>query len=1076
MNPLIFKHYLLLSLALLISQLISAQDLNQREVIKSFKPGKYKKWDVNSTFYTEEDGTKEVSFKYDDNGGVLAVIMGTTEFELAHVQDLYGNKVYTGTHFHNKSTQYNIAYYNGKLYYFLMYSGDSFREISLIIGKKSGDAYKASNSFKSYCEKIKEIRLEKEKELVLVAKKNNPESFYDEVYKEANGMKKVKSKEGKYGFLNSNNDLVIPCVYTDSYDSFNKGLVGVSLGKKEGYINKENKVIVKIDKEYVESITNDLIIAKEQNGTFNLYDLNGKVKFGPYDNAVINELNATIYIRKGTDHGAIDGNQKLNWFLKGKEYDEITLYKEFYRVKKGSKYGVFDPKINKEILAPRLDVIYEEKEGCFVVQHKKKFGLYNARKKGFITEVVYDDAFSFKNGKANVVQNGIDGYLGAEGKIVWDNNKITKAVNLTTPIASWRKNYDKSDVLYLGKCAVVAKGTKKGLVNATGNKVVDCKFQSLKIISGNFILAKSDNLFGALNSQGEVIVALEHTRAFDFYNGEMKFKKGNTFYWYDIEGGLTRFKEEKKISAKDKLISFYNDEGSFVSTPSGDQIDGFKFYDGFKTNHFGPVFVGKLRDKNGYFNPAIYLADNQSSLKIKGCKNTIIKGCEVDENHMILATNGYLIKQKLSNGVLGANTMLSIGDSFEPIEIQSIGNGKTISLWVSKVGYNKFNVFVYIWNHETDDAQFKKIASSIKYKPCLDVSEDKTRAMISYVNEAEELTTEVFKTNAESIAENLVVFWKKTSEKKRFKPIGCHFTKINEPITLYRHTTNTWSTLLFKYSEDGQGNASSVISEIATSKWTRGGGESIRLKIREALFFNKSGSIFFEENEKTGQMYIISRFEPDMMTYKYGSKKGYITSNVPCVVGIDEKTLKVDAFDIIETVKDGTLDYSVYKQMENALTYIKIELANAFVTDGSIYTIETMTNGGDKQFGVSFVWDAYLRRDAKKGNVKQLSSSNSNTSNSSSSSSSSSSSNSSVSSPKLVAVTINPNGKGNNYVHIHWSENGSSKKKTLQTKSTRSIGSIPEGTKLYYTTDNNTKKTYFYTIPKGKSSVSTTVN
>lgn len=108
---------------------------------------------------------------------------------------------------------------------------------------------------------------------------------------------------------------------------------------------------------------------------------------------------------------------------------------------------------------------------------------------------------------------------------------------------------------------------------------------------------------------------------------------------------------------------------------------------------------------------------------------------------------------------------------------------------------------------------------------------------------------------------------------------------------------------------------------------------------------------------------------------------------------------------------------------------------------------------------------------------KQLASGKTSSSSYSSSSSSSSNTSSTATSdsPKLVQVQVNPNGKAKNMVHIHWTENGSSKKKSLQSKSSGSIGKIPEGTKLYYSSDNDSKKTFFYEVPTGKSNASVTI-
>lgn len=115
------------------------------------------------------------------------------------------------------------------------------------------------------------------------------------------------------------------------------------------------------------------------------------------------------------------------------------------------------------------------------------------------------------------------------------------------------------------------------------------------------------------------------------------------------------------------------------------------------------------------------------------------------------------------------------------------------------------------------------------------------------------------------------------------------------------------------------------------------------------------------------------------------------------------------------------------------------------------------------------------KRDEEYDKYMESKYSNSSSSSSSSNSSNSPSSNSSSSETKMVQVNINPNGKAKNYVHIHWSQDGSSNKKSLQTKSTRSIN-VPEGVKLYYSLDSNSKKTYFYTVPTGKSSTSVTIN
>jgi hypothetical protein len=118
-------------------------------------------------------------------------------------------------------------------------------------------------------------------------------------------------------------------------------------------------------------------------------------------------------------------------------------------------------------------------------------------------------------------------------------------------------------------------------------------------------------------------------------------------------------------------------------------------------------------------------------------------------------------------------------------------------------------------------------------------------------------------------------------------------------------------------------------------------------------------------------------------------------------------------------------------------------------------------------------------------NVELASTSSSSSSNSSSrknnTSSSSSSSNNTASKKeevKKINVRVNPNSvgvQGNSSVYIYWEENGSSKKKITDHRTTVSLGEIPVGTELFYSLGKEGKRHSFYTVPGNKGNSVTAI-
>jgi hypothetical protein len=66
---------------------------------------------------------------------------------------------------------------------------------------------------------------------------------FDEVNIFYEGFAKVKSN-GKYGFINTSGELVLPCKYDVMYDWFIEDLLGVVINEKFGFVNASGELVV----------------------------------------------------------------------------------------------------------------------------------------------------------------------------------------------------------------------------------------------------------------------------------------------------------------------------------------------------------------------------------------------------------------------------------------------------------------------------------------------------------------------------------------------------------------------------------------------------------------------------------------------------------------------------------------------------------------------------------------------------------------------------------------------------------------------------------------------------------------
>ena len=178
-------------------------------------------------------------------------------------------------------------------------------------------------------------------------------SNYDSVYDWKNLLFMVK-KQGKYGLIDLNNQLVLPCEYDAIWEESNNELGTLVKNKKYGVITSYGKIIVPCEYDYLDFTDNKIAVG----------------------------------------------------FLEPKEQGNSSLRKY--------KCGLLDNQ-GKIVIPIIYDSVSSLGYGFFKVEINGEFGIINSDGK-LITPIKYDDIYNFKNGFCNAKIDFGFGYINKLGK------------------------------------------------------------------------------------------------------------------------------------------------------------------------------------------------------------------------------------------------------------------------------------------------------------------------------------------------------------------------------------------------------------------------------------------------------------------------------------------------------------------------------------------------------------------------------------------------------------------------------------------------------------------------------------
>ena len=401
---------------------------------------------------------------------------------------------------------------------------------------------------------------------------------------------------GKWGYINQNGKIIIPCQFDDAY-SFYGSVALVKKDNKWGVINSKGKLICpcyRSEPNSVPPIHDGIICRVGEDPKERCYiDIDGNIVIDTSNYSYIGDFcNGYASVqRNDNEYGLINtkgeivipfGKYNYIWDVYcGVAEVEVRNSTGDYK----SYYGYVDTSGKEVVPIGKYDRIdWREQYNCIVrVIKGDKFGYVDKRNGKEITPIAFDyskiDKFSMYNSEdMTVIKTDTKVYI---------YNEESHVVNITTSF---------SDIGFFseGLCAVIADG-KVGFINKEGKEVIPCKFDEQFGAYGIKFEGGLCNLKDKLiNMDGDIVK--EFPGYYASYVGSERYVLTYTKGWvhsvmidkygktlFKGEGGslIETLSTEFPIAVRENLWGFMDENGKLVIPYQFQQQ--YMFHNGFAT-------------------------------------------------------------------------------------------------------------------------------------------------------------------------------------------------------------------------------------------------------------------------------------------------------------------------------------------------------------------------------------------------------------------------------------------------------------------------------------------------------------
>ena len=378
-------------------------------------------------------------------------------------------------------------------------------------------------------------------------------------------------KDGKYGVININGVVLVKPIYDNvEIDKFyeegngykNSGYIvsqKTEEGFRYGYVSLDGKEMTEQIYNDLQRITDidseDIFLSCAENGKYGLLKNGKKILDNEFQSIVYVESNNTLIALKGKKYGvvSIQGNEIVPF-----EYDQINITGEYIYASLDGKTKIFDANGKETNIDENLAIIkIKDTDYEIYIQTFDGETLYSVYKSGYKStkndysyiQYLFDNHFIACNleGKLGIINDNdkIEVQFDYNSIQVVENTNMVQTLNNDTTITEiyssdmkkvaeldnaiiennkgYIKLYNENDIKYISKDTqrevnntdifvqnkifVKKSGYKWGFVDASGNKIVDFKYDKVTEVNKfGFAGIKLDDEWGVINSNGEIVV------------------------------------------------------------------------------------------------------------------------------------------------------------------------------------------------------------------------------------------------------------------------------------------------------------------------------------------------------------------------------------------------------------------------------------------------------------------------------------------------------------------------------------------------------------------------------------------
>lgn len=396
----------------------------------------------------------------------------------------------------------------------------------------------------------------------------------------------VYVKGGNWGFIDQDGKQAIPAIYSNVKD-FKYGKVMVSKNGKWGVIDKKNNTKIEFNYDRIERLDNSgdsffkLIINVNKKGIINA---DGIISVPPKFDEIGNFSENRMKVKIGNSWGFADVSGKI--IIKPIYREVHDFHEGRAAVKLGRRWGYIDT-LGVYVISPCYRNCRDFHEGKACVYINGKYGFINLQGDTVIKPVL-NNASDFSQGHCQAKKRKKTGMINASGNWV------------IFPKYTDVKPFDEYGL------AIVEKGSKYGLIDNKGKKIVACRFTEIGTFSEGMTYVRKRNKYGFIDIKGKIIIPIKFDGARSFSNG-MAAVKGKTLWGYiDKKGSqiiepifnrVSDFHNNRAVIGTRHKFGIIDKNGVVILKPNnyfaGDFNEGRAF---IKKNQNSGFFI----DTNGY--------------------------------------------------------------------------------------------------------------------------------------------------------------------------------------------------------------------------------------------------------------------------------------------------------------------------------------------------------------------------------------------------------------------------------------------------------------------------------------------